>query len=62
MSHFSINVNVGMDDGTGANPALQGICLLALDVDGVLTDGSINMGAQGELFKSFTLRMVLALA
>ena len=53
MSHFSINVNVGMDDGTGANPALQGICLLALDVDGVLTDGSINMGAQGELFKSF---------
>lgn len=53
MSHFSINVNVGMDDGTGANPALQRICLLALDVDGVLTDGSINMGAQGELFKSF---------
>ena len=53
MSLFTINVNVGMDDGTGANPALQGICLLALDVDGVLTDGSINMGAQGELFKSF---------
>ena len=53
MSLFTMNVNVGMDDGTGANPALQGICLLALDVDGVLTDGSINMGAQGELFKSF---------
>ena len=53
MSLFTVNVNVGMDDGTGANPALQGICLLALDVDGVLTDGSINMGAQGELFKSF---------
>ena len=53
MSLFTMNVNVGMDDGTGANPALQRICLLALDVDGVLTDGSINMGAQGELFKSF---------
>ena len=53
MSLFTVNVNVGMDDGTGANPALQGICLLALDVDGVLTDGSINIGAQGELFKSF---------
>ena len=53
MSLFTVNVNVGMDDGTGANPALQRICLLALDVDGVLTDGSINMGAQGELFKSF---------
>ena len=53
MSLFTMNVNVGMDDGPGANPALQRICLLALDVDGVLTDGSINMGAQGELFKSF---------
>lgn len=27
--------------------------LLALDVDGVLTDGSIYMGAQGELMKAF---------
>ena len=53
MSLFTINVNVGVDAGTGANPALQGMCLLALDVDGVLTDGSINMRAQGELFKSF---------
>lgn len=27
--------------------------LLALDVDGTLTDGQINMGPSGELFKSF---------
>ena len=27
------------------------IKLLALDVDGVLTDGSLNIGAEGELFK-----------
>ena len=29
------------------------IKLLALDVDGVLTDGSLNIGADGELFKAF---------
>lgn len=32
---------------------LQNIKLLALDVDGVLTDGSINIGSEGELFKAF---------
>lgn len=30
--------------------------LLALDVDGVLTDGSINMGVEGELFKAFNAK------
>lgn len=32
---------------------LKKIELLALDVDGVLTDGTINIGAEGELFKAF---------
>ena len=53
MSLFTVNVNVGYDDDTLDNPALEQIALLALDVDGVLTDGTIQMGAQGELFKSF---------
>lgn len=35
---------------------LKNIKLLALDVDGVLTDGCINMGDQGELFKSFNAK------
>ena len=32
------------------------IRLLVLDVDGVLTDGSINISGNGELFKSFNVR------
>lgn len=36
--------------------------LLALDVDGVLTDGSINIGAEGELFKAFNARDGLGLS
>lgn len=32
------------------------IQLIIFDVDGVLTDGSINIGANGELFKSFNCR------
>ena len=32
------------------------IKLLVMDVDGTLTDGKINMGADGELFKSFNIR------
>lgn len=32
------------------------IKLLALDVDGVLTDGTLNIGAEGELFKAFNAR------
>lgn len=30
--------------------------LLALDVDGVLTNGTINMGVDGELFKAFNAK------
>lgn len=32
------------------------IKLLVMDVDGTLTDGKINMGQDGELFKSFNIR------
>ena len=35
---------------------LANIKLLALDVDGVLTDGSINIGNEGELFKAFNAK------
>ena len=35
---------------------LSKIKLLALDVDGVLTDGAINMGENGELFKAFNAK------
>ena len=31
------------------------ICLLALDVDGTMTDGSINIGENGEIFKRFNV-------
>lgn len=36
--------------------------LLALDVDGVLTDGSLNIGGGGEIFKSFHARDGLGLS
>ena len=36
--------------------ALQKIKLLALDVDGVLTDGTINISADGECFKGFNAK------
>jgi 3-deoxy-D-manno-octulosonate 8-phosphate phosphatase (KDO 8-P phosphatase) len=36
--------------------ALAKIRLLALDVDGVLTDGSINIGPDGEVFKAFDVK------
>ena len=32
------------------------IKLFVMDVDGTLTDGKINMGPDGELFKSFNIR------
>ena len=32
------------------------IKLLVMDVDGTLTDGKINMGPNGELFKSFDIK------
>ncbi len=35
---------------------LQKIKLLALDVDGVLTDGTINIGNDGEIFKGFNAK------
>lgn len=33
-----------------------GVKLLVLDVDGTLTDGQINVGPSGELFKSFDVK------
>jgi len=36
-----------------ARASLAGIRLLCLDVDGVLTDGRLRYGSDGELFKSF---------
>ena len=53
MAFFRVNVDVGTEAYGDDNPALKQIALLALDVDGVLTDGSINIGVQGELFKAF---------
>lgn len=35
---------------------MKPVKLLALDVDGVLTDGSINIGADGEVYKTFNAR------
>ena len=32
------------------------IKLLVMDVDGTLTDGKINMGQEGELFKAFNIK------
>ena len=37
------------------------IKLFVMDVDGTLTDGKINMGPEGELFKSFNIRDGLSL-
>jgi 3-deoxy-D-manno-octulosonate 8-phosphate phosphatase (KDO 8-P phosphatase) len=36
--------------------ALSSIRLLVLDVDGVLTDGRLHFGPEGELYKSFHVR------
>lgn len=41
---------------------LAKIRLLALDVDGVLTEGGIHMGAAGELYKSFNAKDGLGLS
>ena len=40
---------------------MLGIKLLVMDVDGTLTDGAINIGPDGELFKSFYARDGLAI-
>lgn len=37
-------------------PRLARLRLLALDVDGVLTDGTINIGVGGEVFKGFNAK------
>ena len=34
----------------------QKVKMIILDVDGVLTDGSVCVGAEGELFKTFNVR------
>ncbi|WP_262362259.1 hypothetical protein [Robertmurraya massiliosenegalensis] len=34
----------------------MGIKLFIMDVDGTLTDGSINLGEKGEVFKSFNVK------
>jgi 3-deoxy-D-manno-octulosonate 8-phosphate phosphatase (KDO 8-P phosphatase) len=39
----------------------RAVALLVLDVDGVLTDGAIHVGPEGELFKSFSARDGLAI-
>jgi 3-deoxy-D-manno-octulosonate 8-phosphate phosphatase (KDO 8-P phosphatase) len=41
---------------------LEQIKMLALDVDGVLTDGTINMGPDGEVFKPFNCKDGLGLS
>lgn len=38
------------------NNRLEKIRLLALDVDGVLTDGTINISGSGEIFKGFNAK------
>ena len=38
------------------NKKAAGIKLVALDMDGTLTDGSINIGTEGELFKRFNAK------
>lgn len=35
---------------------MQGVKILVMDVDGTLTNGQINIGPNGELFKSFYCR------
>lgn len=42
--------------------SLKKIKLLALDVDGVLTDSSLNIGNNGEIFKSFNAKDGLAIS
>ena len=48
-------MNVGGRSLAGATP-LAGVRLLVLDVDGVLTDGRLYFGADGESLKVFHVR------
>lgn len=41
---------------TEAHARAQHMRLLVLDVDGTMTDGRINIGTEGELFKSFSVQ------
>lgn len=50
-----VNINT-VDSKAELLLELQQIRLLAMDVDGVLTDGSLNIGAEGELFKAFNAK------
>ena len=45
-----------MNDIVRFQPALRRVRLLALDVDGVLTDGRLHNGARGEATKVFHVR------
>ena len=45
-----------MEVMTGANERAKNIKLIIFDVDGVLTDGGIYTGAEGEVFKPFFCR------
>ena len=41
---------------------LRQIKLVALDVDGVLTDGNINIGERGEIYKAFSAKDGLSIS
>ena len=41
---------------------LRQIKLVALDVDGVLTDGNINLGERGEIYKAFSAKDGLSIS
>ena len=45
-----------MNEVARFQPALRGVRLLVLDVDGVLTDGRLFYGAKGEALKAFHVR------
>ena len=40
----------------GRNEVMHCIKLLIMDVDGTLTDGQLNIGNDGEMFKSFSIK------
>lgn len=46
---------------TMENPPMHNIKYIIMDVDGTLTNGQINIGQNGELFKSFYCRDGLAI-
>ena len=59
LGNFKVNVQYNKKQELSAEPltaSLQKIKLLALDVDGVLTDGSIYISPAGEVFKGFNAK------